>query len=257
VTACPRSTRVLAGVLLAIVGCREPADERPPAPVQAVAVAPEPPKPAPTRPISPVDPRPAVPPMAFAIDKLAIPRETATVETTLDNVREVMRTTAPELAIRQFTASYVRRDGTLLPGSGRIDIAFALPDGGDGLVDDPSRPTGAPIPEPTQAEKQRDRCPLIQLQKGAWSVHDRPCNKLKLVGTKCSVAAIWSKAIADGAPADAVAVVERNQQTNNWSFKVTDKLRGVAFSHYYPDVCEPPPATAPKPNPFADPRDRL
>lgn len=249
--------RVLAGVLVvAAVGCSDKKQGGdPPAPVPAVAEAPKPPPPPPTPPVVAVEPpRPVEPPKAFAIDKLAIPSETATVETTLDNVRDVMRTTAPELAIRQFTAHYVRRNGTLLPGGGRIDVSFALPDSVDGVVDDPTRPTGAPIPEPTQAEKQRDRCPVIQLQRGAWSVYDRSCGKLKLVGTKCSVAAIWDKAIADGAPADAVAIIERNQQNNSWSFKVTDKLRGVAFNRYYPDVCEPkpaPPVKPPRPNPYA------
>ena len=241
----------LAGVLL-VVACGDKKAEPvvvAPEPPKAVAVAEAPKPPVPVEPAKPVEP-----PKAFAVDKLAIPSGTTTVETTLDNVREVMRTTAPELAIRQFTAHYVRRNGTLLPGSGRIDVTFALPDGVDGVVDDPTRPTGAPIPEPSQAEKQRDRCPVIQLQSGAWSVHDRACSKLKLVGTKCPVSATWEKAIADGAPADAVAIVDRNQQTGMWTFRVTDKLRSVAFNRSYPDVCEPkppPPVKPPKPNPYA------
>lgn len=247
--------KALAGVVLLVAACGDKKAEEAVKPPEPVA-APKPPEPVkPVEVAPPVEPpRPVAPPKAFAIDKLAIPSETATVEATLDDVREVMRTTAPELAIRDVTAHYVRRNGTLLPGSGRIDVTFVLPDGVDGIVDDPRRPTGAPIPEPTQAEKQRDRCPVIQLQKGAWSVRDRSCVKLRLVGTKCSVAAIWDRAIADGAPADAVAIVESNQQSGSWSFKVTDKLRGVAFSRLYPDVCEPkpaPPSKPPKANPYA------
>lgn len=248
--------RFLASVAL-LCACSDKKTETAP-PEEPVAVAPAPPTPEPPKPSEPArpvePPRPAEPPKAFAVDKLAVPGATTAVEDVLSNVREVMHSTAPELTIGKITASYVRRDGTLDPSYGKLDITFTLPDGTDGVLDDPSRPTGAPIPEVKPAERLRDRCPTITLTKGTWSVFDTFCHKTKLAiasSRPCTLATIWSKAGVDGAPPDALAVIEHDLRLGSWSFRITDKLRGVNFNRRYPDACNldvaPPPPSPTKP----------
>ncbi|MBA2541315.1 MAG: hypothetical protein H0V17_16865 [Deltaproteobacteria bacterium] len=244
------------GALACVDKKQEDAKPTPVVMTEPVAVAPPPPPP-----ISP--PEPVEPPQAFATKRLAVPAATATVDSIVQQVREVASATAPELGLRRVSASYVRKDGVLDPTYGKLVVELTLPDTPDGIVDDPARPTGAPLPEIKVAEKLRERCPIVTLANKAWSSSDTSCYKTKLVGgPRCSVAAIWAMAIAHGAPDNAIAIVELDVNRGMWSLRITDKVRNVSFNRSYKDDCgagngsgsgaplPPPPNPGPKKNPY-------
>lgn len=192
------------------------------------------------RPVAPEAPPPAPvePPQAFATKQLVAPGVNATVDTVVQHVRDVASATAPELAVRRLSISYVRKDGVLDPTYGKLAVEFTLPDTPDGMVDDPTRPTGAPLPEIKPAEKLRERCPTVTLTKSAWSAYESSCYKTKLLsGPRCSVASIWAMAIAQGAPDNAVAIVDFDVNRGMWSLRINDKVRGVNFNRSYHDDC--------------------
>lgn len=239
-------------VALALVGCSDnkTTSESQPVPV---AVREKPAAPEPVRPVEPAKPveppRPVEPPKAFAIDRLKV--TSGVVETILEDVDRVLKETAPELVMMKYAASYVRKDGSLDPAYGKLDVELQTTDSVDGVIDDPNRPTGAPLPDVAPAEKLRTRCPTLRLEKGAWTVRETSCYKTRLkVGPKCTVAQIWSKALAAGAPDNALALVDLDRRGSGWNFRVIDKLRGVDFhKHVNDDECTPKP---PKPNPYQD-----
>lgn len=208
---------------------------------------PEPVKPAkPARPVEPPDP--VEPPKAFAIDRLKI--RSGAVAEIVEDVDRVLKETAPELVMLRYVASYVRKDGTLDPAYGKLDVELQTIDSVDGVIDDPNRPTGAPLPDIAPAEKLRSRCPTLRLDKGVWTVRETGCYRVRLkAGPKCTVAQIWSKALTAGAPDNALAIIELDRRGSGWNFRVIDKLRGVDFLRYITDDCAPKP---PKPNPYKD-----
>lgn len=189
---------------------------------------------------APVPTPPPAPPQSFAIDRLKAAPDDALVEALIQDVRSVATATAPELVPMRITSSYIRKDGSLDPSYGKLELELALLDGTDGVVDDPKRPTGAPVPDAKPAEKTRDRCPRLTYTKGAWSTYDFSCHKAKVKGSACSVVQIWAKAIAQGAPDNAVAVVGFDGRTSSWRFQISDKLRNVSFIRTYRDDCGAP-----------------
>ena len=71
--------------------------------------------------------------------------------------------------------------------------------------------------------------------------YDECLLKMKFLtdGPRCTVAQIWSKAIAQGAPENAVAIVQFDARGGYWTFKITDKIRRVNFDRTFPDNCAP------------------
>ncbi len=233
-------------VFVLLVACsNKKAEDGPIATPVPVKVEPVP-QPPPARPIGRAAieaAKPVEPPKVFPIDKLAALPADVTVERALDEIRKVVRDEAPELGMSRIYAAYVRKDGTLDPTYGSLEVVMTHSDAPDGIVDDPNRPTGAPIPEHALVEHVRSRCPTLRLAKGAWSVDEHGCGKSKLlVSLRCTVAAVWTQAIAAGAPADAVASVERDAALGFWKFTVSDKIRKVDFKRYVDDSCAPPAA---------------
>lgn len=196
------------------------------------------------RPEAPAQPtRPADPPLAFDVSKLRT--SPFTVEDMVKDVRGVAFATAKELVLVKIVGSYVNKTGEVDAKYGKLQLELQLLDGVDGVVDDPNRPTGAPITEVQPVEKTRDRCPQLTFAEGEWSLSETSCYKTRIKdGPRCTVAQIWSNAIAQGAPDNALAIVQFDARSTMWTFRITDKLRGVNFSRSYRDDCK---ATAPKP----------
>lgn len=213
-----------------------------PAPVAPVPIKPAAPEPAPeaAQPVA----VPVAPPPVFPIDKLSTLPADAPAERVIDDVRRAVREVAPELGLTDIDVLYVRKDGTLDPTYGSLRIVLALSDAPDGVVDDPARPTGAPIPEPTAVEQKRTSCPTLTFAKGVWSVQASGCRKAKRFLEPCSITGLWTRALAAGAPADAVATLRATIALDFWTFRIVDKVRKVEFQKYLHD-CAPPAAPRP------------
>jgi hypothetical protein len=63
-------------------------------------------------------------------------------------------------------------------------------------------------------------------------------------GVRCTVIQIWQRALADGAPANAVAKISTIGGIG-WTFAIDDAPRDVHFSRSYDDDCAPAAEAAP------------
>lgn len=158
-------------------------------------------------------------------------------------LERVRAQTARGMAISSMQLDYVRADGTFDPTYGTFDASLARP-----LVppppppDDPRRPLGAPVPPPPP-DVTLPTCYDVE-----WSPHklvDEPGRMCfppgaMVAATRCSPAQIWARALADGAPAAALARLHFTTMTSvAWFFAIDDEPRGVHFSRTYADDCEP------------------
>jgi hypothetical protein len=151
----------------------------------------------------------------------------------VDALMTAARAVNKELGIHEMQASYVEADGTLDETDGVLSMQFgATPI----VVDNPKRKTGAPVAPANRPES----CPLLSFTKAAgWTRTDEYCRDAAPY-PKCFVETIWKKAIAAGAPKDALAVIRYSYVAEpKWSFVISDAPRGVAISQSYNDDCEP------------------
>lgn len=153
----------------------------------------------------------------------------------------------PDLQLRSVHVSYVRSDGTLDATYGEIKAATGFPEPVPPRPpDDSTRPTGAPIPVlPAPPRKTRETCPELEWSaRTGWEKNGWTCylgGELLGRQLRCSVVELWKRAIAKGAPPDALAVIRLQPGPNGnvWSFRITDELRGVHVSLDLPDDCDP------------------
>lgn len=138
-----------------------------------------------------------------------------------------------ELQLLRAVTSYVDVEGMLDPE----EVRFELELGYVSAADDPKRRTGAPVRD----RKAPARCPRLQFSPvSGWSTYDLPCTPAPPGFPHCSLRDIWKRAIAKGAPTDAVAVVTYDPRTKDpaWRFAISDGPRGVAIAHRFADDCE-------------------
>jgi len=138
----------------------------------------------------------------------------------------------------------VRADGTLDPKYGELEIEFGASARPLEQLDDPSRPTGAPLPSPPPNAKPRENgCPKPAWIGGKWTLRDGYCRRQEpLVGPRCTAKVIWDRAIAQGAPKDAIAVLKIDSPNDFgssalWRFEISDRLRKIQFRKSYKDDC--------------------
>ncbi|MEZ4368547.1 MAG: hypothetical protein R2939_20045 [Kofleriaceae bacterium] len=140
-------------------------------------------------------------------------------------------------AYESLAVRYGRADGTLDPAYGEFEaVLVRLP----GVVaDDPARPLGAPPPTPTETMSCRDvtfdRRGLRDGERSMCFTMGTPVARLR-----CTPDQIWQRAIADGAPAAALATVTfRAAMGATWTFTIDDEPRAVHVYGTYPDDCAP------------------
>jgi hypothetical protein len=166
--------------------------------------------------------------------------------------------TARGMVIASMKFDYVRRDGTLDPTYGVFDADLVRPTvPPTAPPDDPSRPLGAPTPPPPPPPQDLPPCHEITWAKGRLA--DAPSSMCFSFGTsvaavRCTPERLWARAIADGAPASALARISltSHQAPMTWRFAIDDDPRDVHFARDYPDDCAiavegGPPAGAPTP----------
>jgi hypothetical protein len=159
-------------------------------------------------------------------------------------IKEALARNPASMTINRLTIDYVAPDGTLAQQYGALEITLQGPEPGP-PPDDPSRPTGAPVPAPTT---QRE-CRAESWENGRW-VPSSHYNHAMCFGSappgplRCTVLAIWSRAITDGAPRDALAKIRVMQGMgaaggSEWDFTIEDAPRNISFRRSYPDDCDP------------------
>lgn len=212
-----------------------------------------------TKAMGPTDPAPAFPgplPPPMPPDpppgppiKVSTPADRPSIGTLIAEARGHAHADQEDLAIHILRARYVAADGTLDPKYGELTISFGnrmpLP---PGVVDDPDRPTGAPIPDPVvPPPPKRDdnaECPnAVWGSTTGWRWGKRSCMAMSELKPRCTTPEVWKRAMQiKGVPTRAVAILElvRNQDASqSWEFSIRDELRKVDVTTRIPDTCEP------------------
>lgn len=160
----------------------------------------------------------------------AVPVE-RTADALLAAARAWQQTTHPELVTDDIDVRYVGADGVIDPEFGAVVVVLSAP---KSPVDDPARRTGAPV----KPAARPPSCPTLRFAQGTWYRTNHSCELTRGHTPRCSVPVIWQRAIAQGAPADALAVLEfRAWAQPTWVFRISDELRGVAITHQFHDDC--------------------
>jgi TonB family protein len=162
--------------------------------------------------------------------------------------------------ISHVEIEYVGPDGVMDPAFAILDVWFAAP---KGPVDDPNRKTGAPVPD--KRVVKATQCPRVVWVKGRWETRTVSCGTNAMT-LRCTPQWVWERAIARGAPRDAVAkltvdaTATFSESAPAWRFSIADSVRDVHFTASLPDDCgitveAPDPTVAPD-APAADGLDR-
>jgi hypothetical protein len=158
-----------------------------------------------------------------------------------------MRTRAneqlPGARLVQVRSAGITPDGTLHDTYGKLDAVFQH----EVLIVepevDPNVPIGAaPRVEPSVLD--RYKCVYISRTTRGWE-DDSPLNSLGMCALgdlwansdlqpRCSMRSIWQRAIADGAPRDAIAEISFTT-SNVWNFRINDQR--MSFAQNYVDDC--------------------
>jgi len=148
------------------------------------------------------------------------------------NVLRVAREWADGDRVARLEVAYVGADGVLDPVHGRVEVRFGS---APVAADDPQRRTGAPVAPP--AERGTPCARSKWAATTGWALEDAPC-KAVAPGPRCTVREVWTKAIAMGAPADALAVLTYDTTMQPiWLFVIRDAPRGVNVQLAIPDAC--------------------
>lgn len=188
----------------------------------------------------------------------APPPDAAPIPSTADAVIQRAFDRANDtFAVSDATLEYVRQDGTLDPTYGGAQFYFGhRPHPPPPPADDPKRPIGAPVPPPPAQESlfdHHDDCPRVSWRPGYFGsvaggtscVPFMPPIKVPLSHPHCGVGEIWKRAIAKGAPAEALAKLELQSDLaaenarQLWKFTIEDAPRGIRIEEMFADDCEP------------------
>lgn len=149
--------------------------------------------------------------------------------------------TGPELVIDGVELAFVGANGTLDATYGQADIELGrLPPPPPG--DDPKRPLGAPVPQVrVDPLAMPTDCPRFTWKSGKRSRTTTGCMVITAYQRpRCTVVELWQRAIAAGAPAGALAVLELvPTRPQRWKFTIEDAPRNVHVEQIFEDDCQP------------------
>ncbi len=154
------------------------------------------------------------------------------VDTLIRTARDWMRSTHPQLLLQGITISYADQTGALDDEHGKLYMLFGR---SQRSGDDPKRRTGAPVPEAATY----DDCLAFVWDARGWTKIPTECTQAWEIPVRCSVTAIWKRALAHEAPADALATIELRTTSDgaSWHFGIEDSPRNVHVAHAFPDDC--------------------
>lgn len=179
--------------------------------------------------------------VAHGPERLAAPSGPAKADALIKQARD----DRDDLTVSRIAAKYVRSDGVMDPTYGELEINL-IGERPPPPPDDPNRPTGAPVPTPVEPYNPTGRDCEDSRWTGStgWAPKQddymKMCLAFGLEGAppKCTVVQIWQRALADGAPANALATISVISGMP-WSFSIDDEPRNVHFSQVYDDNCAP------------------
>ncbi len=168
------------------------------------------------------------------------PEARATLPVPVHELLAYARSKAPGQRPWRVEINYVRPDGTIDPAYGEVDVWFSAPPMRE-PGDDPSRPTGAPIKAKPAKPAAPPQCHRLRWREGTWNDQTVACTRQATTDASCTVPIIWERAIAKGAPRDAVATLSftlpPQSGQGRWAFRIEDKVRGVKVDESFPDDC--------------------
>jgi hypothetical protein len=187
-------------------------------------------------------------PPAARAEKQPLPTPVATHDRAaalLAEAVEMARTGFPGGELVEFVGEGIDETGAPHPQFGKLEIEFGRHIPGSTPPIDPSLPVGAPRPKPTPA---RDECDGMVYQNDRWQGRfgtSEPFNGITQMCMgramvqmrpidmpRCTMRAIWTRAIADGAPRGAIAKIVYD---GSWKFEVDDPR--APFKTSYSDDC--------------------
>jgi len=195
-----------------------------------------------TKPVAPPDP-PAPPPgppspPPTKPDRPAAAPSPATVDQLLALARDWAGRKDDTLRVVGLAVHYVDAEGQVDDEDG--EVTFELGTGAQGASGSKRR-LGAPVkaaPAPTST------CRILHwTRKDGWWTSETTsltsCPEARPPFPRCTVPAIWKRAIAKGAPAEALAVLRLEEATpRQWSFAIVDEPRGIDIKHRFADDCD-------------------
>jgi hypothetical protein len=135
----------------------------------------------------------------------------------------------------------ITSDGSLHETYGAIDGTFYVKARRPEPEVDPNLPVGAA--PPVHASLDEHKCTYVRRDAKGWAEHPMSVMNMCVMGDlfgqvselepSCSMRSIWSRAIADGAPADAIA--EISLRRGLWHFTINDQR--LQFRRTYSDDC--------------------
>lgn len=177
--------------------------------------------------------QPGPPPPPPKPTQPAAAKQPITIDQLIALARDFAPIAHPQLVIASIDATYVDAEGALDEQEGALTIIL----GTAAPTDDPKRRVGAPVKPrlaaPTECKK------LVWTLAAGWTTEPYGCIEARRPFPLCAVTEIWKRAIAKGAPADAVAVVQLREETpRRWVFTIVDEPRKINIQHFLPDDCE-------------------
>lgn len=168
-----------------------------------------------------------VPPPSLTLDADAI-------------VQRAFESATSPFEITAITLDYVRADGAFDPKYGKASARFGYHRVAP--ADDPKRPIGAPV-EDKPAEPPPETCPSLDYRDAKLDVTSSyGCPSVVGMSERptCSITQVWQRAIADGAPANGLAVIELRPPADGrplqWHFAIDDDPRDIHFQRSYDDA---------------------
>jgi len=162
-----------------------------------------------------------------------VANEARDADSLIKAAREWVTANHPGRLLSSASIGYVDANGVVDRGFGNALLVFGR---SPVRIDDPKRKTGAPIPTPTVSNDCFTR--TWDLKTG-WQHVPSACLVAYETGVRCTVVAIWKRAIELGAPADALATIglESTEEGRAWHFTIEDEPRDVHIAHTFVDDC--------------------
>ena len=185
-----------------------------------------------TKAMLPAPPTPDVAPPPAELPE--VPTSPVTADAALRAARAFAQQNHPDLVFARARFEYVDAEGVLDPEDGEAVIEMGRASA------ETQRKIGAKVKPAAQPED----CFALRLAEAVWtheptSEPPTSCLLVKPYTPRCSVAKIWQRAMAKGAPKGALALVAVRLADGGatWSFTIEDAPRDIHIAHTFSDDC--------------------
>lgn len=161
-------------------------------------------------------------------------------------IAQAYRTASADVFVSKIELRYITATGTFDPKYSEATITMSRRPKPE-PPDDPARPTGAPVREPTRSLDEmlaEVRCPQLRWSEHGAAADEAACGgAVPLERPRCTVAAVAKRALTSGAPDKALAVIvldggDKPGKRPRWLVTIDDPRRRVHFETHVADDCE-------------------